>query len=531
MTFFEKVGYYYNLTMGVHEYLHTPMSTDWEGPMRRQLENREANWLDTIHRAIFSRPEHPYSQMFQLAACSYGDLTAAVTRDGLEPTLKVLQRAGVYLSHDEFKGKEPIVRSGKHIPSDENSFANPLVPGGYESRSSGSRSRGTRTRKSAAFRMYAHGYHALRIREFGLSKRVHIIVKPILPGAAGITGSTRLIRFGCRVERWYAAGGRLPDSAHYRALTNYLVMLARLHGVRIPFPTHLPSNDFSPAAALIAERLRAGVECVVNSSVSPAVRVAAAALDNGWDISGTLFLVGGEALTDPKRRLIESAGCQVFAGYVISELGPIGYGCRQMTTGNCVHLFHDSVAVIQHRRLAPLSDVVVDSLMFTSLLPTAPYLLINAEMDDAGVVEQARCDCTFSTAGFREQVRDIGSFGKLTGQGMTLVGTHVVSVLEQVLPVRFGGAPTDYQLVEQEGPNQTQLVLRVSPRVRASSPEKIKDVFLHEIRRYQGGAIASRLWRHTDALQVTSAEPLVTSTGKVLPLHLLSASHQVTHVS
>jgi hypothetical protein len=97
-----------------------------------------------------------------------------------------------------------------------------------------------------------------------------------------------------------------------------------------------------------------------------------------------------------------------------------------------------------------------------------------------------------------------------------------------VLPARFGGHPGDYQLVEQEGPAQTRLLLYVSPRIRLSSPQALKVCFLEEIRRFYGGALASRVWRDTQALEVVLAEPLTTSTGKVLTLHLLGSGAQHT---
>ena len=96
------------------------------------------------------------------------------------------------------------------------------------------------------------------------------------------------------------------------------------------------------------------------------------------------------------------------------------------------------------------------------------YILINAESEDCGTIEPATCDCLFSRVGFTEQICDIGSFGKLTGQGMTLVGTDVVRILEERMPASLGGLPGDYQLVEHEGTAQTQLTLRVSPRAGVS---------------------------------------------------------------
>jgi hypothetical protein len=87
----------------------------------------------------------------------------------------------------------------------------------------------------------------------------------------------------------------------------------------------------------------------------------------------------------------------------------------------------------------------------------------------------------------------------------------------------LGGGPGDYQLVEHEGATQTQLTLRVSPRVGISSPEKARECFLKEIRRFYGGTLAARMWSHAEGVEVAIAEPLATLTGKVLPLHLLGS--------
>ncbi len=82
--------------------------------------------------------------MLRLAGCELSDVKEQVERDGLETTLRRLYEAGVYLTHDEFKGQQPIIRSGNQIPYDVKSCANPLATGGIDSRSSGSRGRAMR---------------------------------------------------------------------------------------------------------------------------------------------------------------------------------------------------------------------------------------------------------------------------------------------------------------------------------------------------------------------------------------------------
>ena len=531
MAFLSKLDYYRRMASGLYALLRTPPHADPDGVIRHQLENRERHFLELARRAIFSNPANPYCQLFQLAGCTCDDLAEAVRRDGLESTLAALHRQGVYLSHDEFKGKQPIRRSNREIQATPDAFRNPLVKGGTVTSSTGSRSAAASTPKSTLQRLHWEAYFALSIREFGLAVRPRLQLKPILPAGDGLMVPVSHSRLGCPTEKWFSTFARSLDSTHYQTATRGLVTLARCFGEHVPYPTYLPPNDFAPVAEWIARRAQQGVPCAVSSHPSPAVRVAAAAAEKGLDIRGTLFTVVGEALTDAKRRVIEAAGAEVYPTYGATEIGYIAWACRHMRTGNRGHLFHDSVAVISYRRAAPLSDTQVDSLLFTTLLPSSGLVLINVEMDDAGILEKTSCDCTFSRAGFTTQIRDIFSYGKLTGQGVTLVGTDILDILENVLPARFGGGPTDYQLVEQDGATQARLILRVSRRVPIPSPEAVRDCFLGELRRFQGGTGALRTLRTTQGVEVLHEDPVTTRTGKVLPLHLLGPGTRTSRAS
>ena len=205
-------------------------------------------------------------------------------------------------------------------------------------------------------------------------------------------------------------------------MTRFLVAEARLLGVPMPPLSFLPPNDFTPVAEDIARARSAGRLSLATGMVSSCVRVAAAAIEKGFDISGTRFCTAGEALTDAKAEVVRRAGAEAFATYWISELGLVGSSCSQTGGANRVHLFHDAVAAITHRHAAPGTDAEVSSLLFTSLLPFAPFFVINLEIGDHGVFHPASCDCEFSRAGFTTMISDIYSFTKLTGYGTTLVG-------------------------------------------------------------------------------------------------------------
>jgi hypothetical protein len=519
-----RLRHFAGIASGFRDIVRAPRVSNPADLIRDRLAHRHENFLDLMRRVVFADAAHPYRQMFELAGCHYEDLAAGVRRDGLEATLTLLHRCGVYLSHDEFKLKRPIVRSNRVIPATDASFRNPLSSGSFVTQSGGSRSAGTRVNPSTAARVYREAYDALTIDEFDLTQRRYVLLKPILPATDGLLNLARANRLGLAVDRWFSPVVASRGSLHYRMATASLVAMSRMHGVWMPFPTHLAANDFSPVARLLAERRRQGHKMLVRSYPSPAVRVAAAARDMGLSIEGTLFLVGGETLTDAKREVIEAAGAEVFPHYATTELGSIGHACRQLKTSDSVHLNEDSLAVIANRRQAPLSGDEVSSLLFTSLQHHAPFVFVNVEMDDAGTLARLpSCPCRYARIGFTTVIRDVSSFGKLTGHGVTLVGTDIVHILEHVLPARFGGAPGDYQLVEHDSAIQAKLTLRVSRRVPVSAIEDVKTRFVDELRTYHGGQIASRLWQHAEALEIVHEEPLVTGRGKVLSLHVLGS--------
>ena len=79
-------------------------------------------------------------------------------------------------------------------------------------------------------------------------------------------------------------------------MTRALVLEARLLGVKVPFPSLLPHDDFASVARWIARRKSEGFECMLSAAVSNAVRVASAAADHGCNVSGTVVRVHSEAL-------------------------------------------------------------------------------------------------------------------------------------------------------------------------------------------------------------------------------------------
>jgi hypothetical protein len=126
----------------------------------------------------------------------------------------------------------------------------------------------------------------------------------------------------------------------------------------------------------------------------------------------------------------------------------------------------------------------------------------------------------------------VRSFEKLTAGGMTFLSSDVVRVLEEALPARFGGGPTDYQFVEEETTDaRTRLRLLVHPRVGPVDSEAVVDAFLAELGRGSGSERVMSLARRAAAGLVTVRRqaPRSTEAGKVLHLHLARARESGDH--
>jgi hypothetical protein len=186
---------------------------------------------------------------------------------------------------------------------------------------------------------------------------------------------------------------------------------------------------------------------------------------------------------------------------------------------NDLHFFKDILALIQHPRPVPNSDMTVDAFNFTTLLPTAPILMLNVESDDYGIVETRSCGCSLEKYGLTDHLRHIRSFGKLTSEGVTLVGSEMVRILEEVLPARFGGSPLDYQLIEEEDDKGlTRINLVISPKiVIADEATVIKAVHEALARSSVAADLAQAHWSQAETFRVKRMEPVWTARGKLMP--------------
>jgi hypothetical protein len=137
-------------------------------------------------------------------------------------------------------------------------------------------------------------------------------------------------------------------------------------------------------------------------------------------------------------------------------------------------------------------------------------------------MEQRTCGCPLEELGWATHLHTVRSYEKLTAGGMNFLDADVIRVLEELLPARFGGAPSHYQLVEEEGEDgRPHLRLLVHPAVGPLSAEAVTEAFLGAI---GGGSGVERVmglvWREGRILQVERRAPVATASGKILHVHI-----------
>jgi hypothetical protein len=512
---------YLRLAVGLRHYVRTPRDfTSGSRNVSRRLEEREANLIRTFERYVYGYPGSPYLQLLRAAGLELGDVARLVQREGVEDALTILADHGVYASVAEFKGKEPMVRGSDRFPVAEADYDNPYLAHDLEVQSGGTRSAGTRVPVKLEFTAALADDTAVLFDAHDLWRHDQAIWLPFGGGAS--VALLIYAKLGRVPVKWFSHVSGKELNPRFRWGARFLAAWGRLVGARLPVPEFAPISAAPVVARWIADRVRQGRPPCITTYASSAVRAATAAVEQGLDLTGAAFITIGEPLTDAKREKIEASGAKAVVRYAITEAGIIGYGCASPDGPDDLHLLRSNLAMIQRRMPIRGGEVEVDGLMLTSLLPSAPKILINVATGDYATMETRACADTFGRLGYHVHLSDVRSFEKLTGEGVTFARTSLIYVLETVLPSKFGGQPTDYQLVEQEtGGGLTRLHLMVNPAVGAIDEGALKRSFLESVGWGDGAMkMGSVLWDQADTLEIRRAAPISTKMGKVQPFHL-----------
>jgi hypothetical protein len=491
--------------------------------VQRRLAARAETLIEIASRSLFGPLRNPYRALLELAGCELGDFTRLVREHGVEGALERLRAAGVYVTFEEFKGRTPLIRNGREIPTGPRAFDNPHLTAnlyGWTGGSTGARSRVLidldRIWNDRPFVVLHDSVH-------GLIGAPTVYWSPGFPSLMPMRLVTSVIE-GNVARRWFQpfTGAELGQGLRERLAIGTIYRAARRAGVTLPRPELVPFERAEVVARAIRGILDQEGLCVLRAYLSTLVRVAVAARETGIDLTGAVFRGAGEAPTPAKVAVVRSCGARYLPVYAFAEAGFAGSGCARPRDENDIHLDTSSLALIQHPRELPEFGITVDAFHFTSLKPTSPKLLLNVQSDDFGAVEDRACGCPFEELGLTRHLRHIRSFRKLTSNGMTLIGTDMVRILDEVLPRHFGGGPLDYQLVEEERDGRTRLVLHVHPRLPIDDEEAVRTLVLEALRAMGGAAtLASAMWKGSDAIEVRRLPPRLSSGGKFSPLWTL----------
>jgi hypothetical protein len=521
----QDITMYRRYAAGLRSYLKRPLgAADCSAMLERQRAACDEGFLRVLELGVYANVRSPYRKLLEHAGIEHGDVAALVRDHGLEPALERLYDAGVRVRLQEAKGKQPIERPGFELPVSEHDFDNPLLLQHFEARSGGSRSAGKRTVVDLGYLEFEAAQFSLFCDALEMTDRPAAAWYPAPPGFAGLGAALVLAKLGRRVDRWFSqtALPLRPSTARDVLLAGTAVSAGRVWGRgRIPWPQHVPLDGADVVARWLAEKTARGAPGMLLTYPSAAVRACGAALDRGLDIAGSLFYLGGEPYTAEKAQVVERTGAGAVSWYGMTETGSIGIPCGQSKLPDEVHLLPYKVAVVQRpTRLGPFD---LETLWVTTLLPHSPKLMLNMETGDYGVLEERDCACALGKAGFRRHLHTIRSHEKLTTAGMTFLGDDLLTLLDEVLPARYGGGPEDYQLVEEEGTDGVpRVTLVVSPRLgEFDDGEMLETVFGHLSAKGRALRMMAEVWHGGDTVRVARREPHVTAGGKVLPLHLV----------
>ena len=119
---------YWRLAFGLRGFLRSPVSLEESKQViTTALLNRERTFLSLVQKAIYQNPKSPYFKLLQMAGCEYGDFEKLVRSEGIEPALRRICEAGVYISIEEFKGRKEVTRGGETFAAKESDFDNPFL--------------------------------------------------------------------------------------------------------------------------------------------------------------------------------------------------------------------------------------------------------------------------------------------------------------------------------------------------------------------------------------------------------------------
>jgi hypothetical protein len=502
----------------LRRYLRTEIDPDPAARIRRDVETREERFLELMRAVVYELPGSPYRALLGHAGIEHGDAVALVREHGLEGALERMRQAGVHVTPDELKGRAPIVRGSLTIPVGAADFRNPNLGESVIVLSGGSSGPPSPTVMVFDDLVEDVAYLRLWVEGAGLVGRPLLLWRGVPPSHSGLRGALRAFRTGLRLERWWSP---TPVAVRRRAPRDAVALrvawpLARAYGLPLPWPRHVPLDDAWRVAEELARLAAAGRPAVLDATAGAVVRACRAATQRGLDLSGTVVRTGGEPLTVGKARAIEAAGAQPACHYSANEVGRIGIACADPAAIDDMHVAMGRVAVIPGDAL----DGGDPRVLISSISRLTKRILLNVDIGDTGVLVRRTCGCRAGAAGLDLHVHTLRAAAKITTDGTNILHSDLLHLVESILPGRFGGGPTDYQLVEAEEDGVPRVRIVVSPRVGIVDEDDVVRTVLGVVQEgptWRG--MTAGVWRDGGTVRVVRREPYTTHIGKVHAFH------------
>jgi hypothetical protein len=476
---------------------------------------RQERFLSKLKRTVFGNPRSPYRRLLAAAGCEFGDVQRLVAAEGVEGALSVLARSGVYVSYEEFKCREPVVRGSQRFHFREQDFNDPLRTEHFSSTTGGSRGGPVRVPIDIDHITEMAPPWAVFLAEH------HCFDAPLvrwMPAHAG-EAACHLSWAKCNQKyvHWFAAERmRAAKDRLYAACVHSLTR--RVAG--LPRHEYVPFSHPEPVLESVLALRAEGKRPCVNTAPSAAAKLSLLARNRGDDLSGVTFLLGAEPLTPARRRTIEASGATAAPLYGSSEAPWIGGQCRCPGQSDEVHVLLDGYAVIP-ALAAGDDDDDGHSLLLTSLRSASPKVLLNTDIGDRAVLRTRRCDCLYDRLGCWLTLNTIRSSDKVTEFGVTFAVSDIMHVLEEVFPRRFGGAAGHYQLVEtRDAQGLAHYTLLVDAGLPGINEQELPAAFFSEISKLRDYyRFMAAVWAREELVGVRRGSPLASPRGKVLTFH------------
>lgn len=478
------------------------------------VNTREDRLLEKIEHAVFGFSASPYLKLFRAAGCEWGDVQRLVRADGVEGALKQLLNAGIYVSWDEMRGRQPVKRGSLTFEVNGNSFDNPMNRSHYYASSGGTSGKAVRAGIDLEDHAESAPDWAVWFAARGWLGRPLIFWTPTHTGMAN--RYLKCAKFGAPYIKWFASANMASLHDRFRStMVHGLVRSIGGYSKPVPVPVDAPEV----VGRYLLDLLEKGQKPLVNTAPSSAAQLSIDIQKRGRSLQGVTFLLGAEPVTKARRETIEACGALAAPTYGTSEGGWMGAQFAGAEFPDEVHIFRDAYAVIARDEPGD-EDTTGVPILLTNLRRASPKVLINAEIGDTAIIASGANSPEASELGYDVRIHTIRSFRKITAWGITIAIADIYRVLEETLPRILGGTLQDYQLVEEQDENGlSSLRLLVGHRVGPVTDERLREVFLKEVskmRPFYG--FMTNLVSDAGALRIERREPIATNHGKVLPV-------------